>query len=224
MNLGKKNIKTETDSLASSTERYGTLEPSDFEEAKEGAKKPFSIEKYSEIKKYVSEGGISFRMVGIVASMCLIASSVASVVLQLLSYNIFAVLMNLFVVLIGVTSAICEYDVKVLPFMISNYISSELHLITTPIGRSVIYTIMGIVLVTQAAWFQVIAGLLIMLVGLFIFYYMRAAGIALYEMRSHIADETQLRVVFDHCDKDKNGVLDSTEGIVVLLLKIYILY
>ena len=49
---------------------------------------------------------------------------------------------------------------------LADYVQSELHIMVTPYGRSIIYLITGLVLLTEGSWFQSILGIIILALGM----------------------------------------------------------
>ena len=186
-------------------ETYDTLESSDFEEAKSNrASRLFSKENFKTLKNYVEETEKNCRIIAVLANVCFMSGCLASLILELQNLNFSASLINILFILIGFICLICEYEFKLLPYYFSKY----------PLlyhGRSIVYILMGVVLFTQGSLFQILLGIGILLVGLFIFYHMRRVEVALSHMKLNVLNEQQLKVMFDDCDKDKKGYLNSSE-------------
>ena len=49
--------------------------------------------------------------------------------------------------------------------MLADYVHNELHIAATPFGRSIIYMIIGLVLLTEGSMFQTILGIIILALG-----------------------------------------------------------
>lgn len=93
----------------------------------------------------------------------------------------------------------------------SVFIHKELHILTTPYGRSIVYCLTALIILTQFTWFEITNAIIVFLLGGYVFYNMHNAEVALAAMKAYIADDKQLKLLFDSCDLDKNGFLDSKE-------------
>lgn len=97
-----------------------------------------------------------------------------------------------------------------LPSSIGDYVETELHIISSPFGRSIIYFISGLILTTQGFLSDIVIGLGIAGAGGYIFWNLREAEIALSAMRSHLA-EKDLETIFKDSDTNGDKVLDTSE-------------
>jgi hypothetical protein len=123
--------------------------------------------------------------------------------------------MDVLFFVIGLICILYEQDERKIPISVSTYLHAELHIFSTPYGRSLILTAVGL-LMLQLPWgMDTLVGLSVCGGGVYIYMNMRHAEIALAAMKNHISDDGQLRVLFDKCDLDKNGSLDSKEVAMV---------
>ena len=113
--------------------------------------------------------------------------------------------------MVAITCILYEYDERKIPIGIATYLHSELHIFSTPYGRSIIIIFIGLLLLQQPLGLDTLIGLIISCGGIYIYMNMRNAEIALAAMKTHISDEIQLRNLFDKCDVDNSGYLDREE-------------
>ena len=171
----------------------------------------FSKEKYAALKQYVLEGETHLKHAGLVAGTALAFAGFVSCMAHIFDFYLTRAVFDAFIFIVGGLSAVYEYNQSLLYIYISDFIHQELHLMVSPFGRSIVYIFIGLLLFTQNTWFQSTIGVIVITLGIYICYHMKNAEFALNRMKSQISDGQQLRLIFEQCDIDKNGSLDSTE-------------
>lgn len=172
------------------------------------------------MKKYVFEGENLLKQLALGTSVVLFILGLFGFLSDLFSLNVFGAAMNALFCVIGTVCGLYEFDSKKIPQAYATYMSVELHILSTPFGRSIVYFVTGVIMMSQGSgnWFDLIIGLAVAASGGYIFYYMRKAEAALATMKAHVADEKQLAVLFKQCDLDQSGFLDKEEVAKVCIL------
>ena len=165
----------------------------------------FNAETFITLKDYVSRGERKFKLIGMVASALLVLRGLLGFVNNILTFRLFGAIIDLIFFSVGFLCIAYEYDDRKLPIVISTYVHSEFHIFTSPFGRSILLTGSGLLMLQQPWGLDTILGIFIFSGGVYIFYHMRNAEIALAALKTRVADEAELRALFDRCDADKNG-------------------
>ena len=131
------------------------------------------------------------------------------------SFYLFGVVIDILILVVGMMCIFYEYDERKIPLSISTYLHSELHTFSTPYGRSIVIMCLGLLLLQQPFGLDTLIGLLVSCGSAYTFINMRNAENALSALKSHISDEVQLKALFDKCDLDNSGYLDSKEVAMV---------
>jgi hypothetical protein len=173
----------------------------------------FSKEHFAALKKYVQERDVQLKTMGLVAGAAMVICGFISCMAHLWEICIFQAALDLLIMGTGLVCLILEYKdtflQEVLYEDISNFIYAELHIVSTPYGRSIVYGLVGLTLITQNDWFETVMGFLVVALGGIIFFSMRGAELALAQMKLQLADEGQLKNMFQNCDLDKDNMLSA---------------
>ena len=170
------------------------------------------------LKKYASEGEISLKIVGGGASVGLSVCGFLGVFGNFLSFNLFGAVFDALLLAIGMLCVSYEFaksgDDKTFIHRfnsdVGDFVKTELHILSTPYGRSMIYIVMGIILTTQSSITNLVVGLAVSGCGGYICYNMHKAESILNSMKTHMREE-DLKPYFDKYDKDRSGTLDPSE-------------
>ena len=140
---------------------------------------------------------------------------------DLLSLNIFGAAFDLLIAILGIVCVAGEYSVgsdgsSILPGFINKYVNAELHILSKPFGRSIVYMLMGVIIMTTGSWLGFLLGTTIFVAGGYICYNMREAEAALKAMKNRLADEN-VAELFKKYDIDGNNMLNTEE--IALLSK-----
>ena len=149
----------------------------------------FTKESYVALKKYVAEGDINIKTVGLVAAAAMTLTGFISSIAHLFMLDLFQALLDVGTTLVGYVCSALEYRESILWPPIADFVHSELHIAVTPYGRSIIYISMSVILLTQDSWFQGFMGLIIICLGLFNFFDMKSKIENLNEMKIKLTNE-----------------------------------
>ena len=149
----------------------------------------FTKEGYAALKKYVAEGDINIKTVGLVAAAGMTLTGFISCMAHLFMLDLFQAFLDAGTLLVGYVCSAMEYKESILWPPIADYVHTELHMAVTPHGRSIIYMIMGLILLTQDSWFQGFMGILIMCLGFFNYIDMKSKIENLSKMKIQLTNE-----------------------------------
>ena len=135
-----------------------------------------------QLLKYLDKGKDSWRLAGFVGSLLLILVSFMSVFVNIVQLNVPYTILNVFTMVFGLMSLALEYDKD-------HWISKDLVVVvereaaflTRPYGRAGFYFFVGLLLACEGYVLDFVVGLLLVVVGGFIFYssYKMYAALAL---------------------------------------------
>lgn len=149
----------------------------------------FSKEAYAALKKFIAEGDINLRSVGLVAAVGMVVTGFVSCLAHLFDLDLCQAVLDIMVLGCGCILSALEYKESILPHDITDYVHTELHIAVTPYGRSTIYLTIGLILLTQDSWFQGVMGLLLVCLGGFIFNTMKSKIEKLSSMKTRLTNE-----------------------------------
>ena len=149
----------------------------------------FTADGYAALKKYIAEGDINIKTVGLVAAAAMTLTGFISCIAHLFMLDLFQALLDAGTTLVGYACSAMEYKESILWPPITDYIHTELHVAVTPFGRSMIYIIMGVILLTQDSWFQGFMGIMIICLGFFNYVDMKSKIERLHEMKTQLTNE-----------------------------------
>ena len=135
--------------------------------------------------------------------------------------NIFGAAFDLLVAILGLVCVAGEYEAgsqrsSFLPACVGDYVNAELHILSKPYGRSIVYILMGFIIMTIGSWLGFLLGTAIFIAGGYICYNMREAEVALKAMKNRLADK-DVAELFKKYDADGNNLLNTEE--IALLSK-----
>ena len=171
----------------------------------------FSAENLAALKTYVQEGNLSTKVCGKSAAGVIACTGLIGFFGSLFSLNIFAFGFNAVCMVVGAVCFCYDYKKEYLPPLVTNYVDRELHIVSSHFGRSVIYVVVGLILITESSLLTFLLGLAVCGAGGYVAYCTYKAEMALLKMREHAVSETALKQLFDKADLNKNGTLDIKE-------------
>jgi len=119
----------------------------------------FSQDKFNTMKRYVIEGEFEYKVIGLVTSATFILAGFLGFFGNLMALNIVAAAFDTSVLILGSVCAALEYKISIVPSVILDYLRSELHIFISPLGRAMIYIVLGLTLMTEGWLFDIIVGL-----------------------------------------------------------------
>lgn len=167
----------------------------------------FSKDKFRILKNYVSQGEIIFKLIGMASGGVLIVRGFLGFLGNIFALYLFGAVVDVIFLVVGGICVFYEYDERKVPIEINTYLHNEFHIFSTPFGRSATLASAGLLMLQQPLGIGTLLGLFICGGSSYVFYNMWRAEDALNKMKSHVADEKTLRILFDKCDVDKNGEL-----------------
>lgn len=181
----------------------------------------FAKSTFEGVKTFATEGNLSLRSIGMSAAGALFLVGFLGVFSDLVCLNIFGAAFDILLAILGVVCFAGEYSAgnkqsSFLPGYVGDYVNAELHILSKPYGRSIVYIFMGFIITTTGSWLGFLLGVAIFVAGGYICYNMREAEAALKAMKNRLADEN-VAELFKKYDIDGNNQLNTEE--IALLSK-----
>jgi hypothetical protein len=119
----------------------------------------FSNDKFSTLKNYIENGEFEFKIIGLAVNCGFILSGFLGFFGNIFVLDLAGAIFDIIVLIIGILSAAIEYKFSIIPNIILDYVKSEIHIFISPIGRSMVYIVLGVILMTQDWLFDNLIGL-----------------------------------------------------------------
>mmetsp|Transcript_6355 Transcript_6355/g.6571 ORF Transcript_6355/g.6571 Transcript_6355/m.6571 type:complete len:255 (-) Transcript_6355:46-810(-) len=199
---------------ATGSDKYGAL---DLEEATNFAKEHGAVlldearSKLREFQKICEDGRYTWKVFGLIAGILLVVNALLGFTSQVLSLSPLMAILNLYMLLFGLILIALEYKDKTYTIRFINIIRKESFFLTRPYGRGAFYTFCGTLLICKGGLVNLIMGLFISALGIFIFIASRRAVQALQQQKAALFDEEAVKQKFNELDTDKSGSLDAAE-------------
>ena len=167
----------------------------------------------SQLSLFFLEGKISWKDIVASASVVLIITSLGAFIVDLFTLQWTAALLDFFFFLSGIVTLGFEFKHTMIPTFMLNYVREELKIMCTPVGRAMVYIVLGLLLTTQqsSGYIYTWIGYFEMVAGFFLYVSAKSAGIKLNEIKSAGISDQRLSALFDKYDVGRKNYLESHE-------------
>lgn len=169
-------------------------------------------EEFEKAKKYLSNLDLTVNSLGLVAGCLIVFWGITCALSSTFAMNPLAMIADIFLSIFGFTMCVLEMKEKSFSKKFLKWIEREIHLLFTPYGRSGLYMLAGIFLISRnSGFFPNLTGIFTIFVGGLASWSTKVAYDTLGLLLDEQYTEETISAKFDEFDNDNSGDLDIKE-------------
>ena len=183
----------------------------------------------TEVSKFIMEAPMGNRQLGFISGVMLLACGLLNFVNNFLTLDMDPMVVDLFLMVIGIISLMTEYKVHLMPTRIARYLQDDWRFLFKPYGRPCVYMFGAVFIISQSELLQwplrssnllhfenFLVGVTVSLLSSIIMYNTYISRHDLAILKGKRFDYEKLSKAFDISDKSRSGTLSTSEFVVFL--------
>lgn len=165
----------------------------------------------AQLRKYAEEGNWTWKVLGFIAGLLMMANGVLSFLVELTSLSPLMAVLDIYMFCFGLICVLLEYKEQALTQKYINIIRREALFLYKPYGRGAFYMLCGSILLAKGGILSPLIGLFVCCIGLLLFSSSRQAQRSLDVLREQQFNDELMSAKFQEFDKNNDGYLNAAE-------------